>query len=47
MFTEKDNQLIDKEFEILRLASLKRCANQGEYEIVLKAFEFAKVDSNI
>lgn len=46
MFTEKDNQLIDKEFEILRLASLKRCANQGEYEIVLKAFEFAKAAHN-
>ncbi|MDP3399294.1 MAG: RelA/SpoT family protein [Bacteroidales bacterium] len=42
MFTEQDNQLIEKEFEVLRLASLKRCANQGEYETVLKAFDFAK-----
>ncbi len=46
MFTEKDNQLIEKEFEILRLASLKRCTNQGEYEIVLKAFDFAKAAHN-
>ncbi|MDP3452496.1 MAG: RelA/SpoT family protein [Bacteroidales bacterium] len=46
MFTEKDNQLIDKEFETLRLASLKRCANQGEYEVVLKAFEFARSAHN-
>jgi len=46
MFTDKDNQLIDKEFEILRLATLKRCANQGEYETVLKAFEFAKAAHN-
>lgn len=46
MFTEKDNQIIDKEFEILRLASLKRCANQGEYEVVLKAFDFARSAHN-
>ncbi|PKO96593.1 MAG: GTP pyrophosphokinase [Bacteroidetes bacterium HGW-Bacteroidetes-6] len=46
MFTEQDNQLIEKEFEVLRLASLKRCANQGEYEIVLKAFDFAKAAHN-
>lgn len=46
MFTEKDNELIDHEFEELRLASLKRCANQSEYEIVLKAFEFAKAAHN-
>lgn len=42
MFTDSDNKLIDKEFEELRLASLKRCANQEEYEVVLKAFDFAK-----
>lgn len=42
MFTDKDNALIEKEFEILRLASLKRCANQEEYEEVIKAFDFAK-----
>ncbi|MBP6453583.1 MAG: bifunctional (p)ppGpp synthetase/guanosine-3',5'-bis(diphosphate) 3'-pyrophosphohydrolase [Bacteroidales bacterium] len=46
MFTDKDNELIDREFEELRLASLKRCANQSEYEIVLKAFEFARAAHN-
>lgn len=46
MFTEKDNELIDREFEELRLASLKRCANQSEYEIVLKAFDFARAAHN-
>lgn len=40
-FTKEDNELIQKEFESLRLAALKRCANQQEYEEVLKAFEFA------
>ena len=33
--------MIYKEFESLRLASLKRCATQEEYEGVIKAFEFA------
>jgi len=42
MFTDVDNALIDKEFEGLRLASLKRCADQKEYENVIKAFEFAR-----
>lgn len=46
MFTEKDNKLIEKEFEVLRLAALKRCANQNEYKIVLKAFDFAKTAHN-
>ena len=41
MFTEEDNNLIKREFEGLRLASLKRCANQQEYNEVIKAFEFA------
>lgn len=41
MFTKEDNDLIYREFESLRLASLKRCANQEEYEGVIKAFEFA------
>lgn len=41
MFTKEDNDLIYKEFESLRLASLKRCANQEEYEGVIRAFEFA------
>ncbi len=34
--------LVDKEFEELRLATIKRCESQEEYEQVLKAFEFAK-----
>ncbi|MFA6770907.1 MAG: RelA/SpoT family protein, partial [Bacteroidales bacterium] len=46
MFTEKDNNLIDKKFEELRLAALKRCANQNEFEIVLKAFDFARAAHN-
>ena len=41
MFTKEDNDLIYKEFESLRLASLKRCANKEEYEGVVRAFEFA------
>lgn len=41
MFTQEDNELIQKEFESLRIASLKRCANQEEYEDVIRAFEFA------
>ena len=41
MFTEQDNELIQKEFESLRIASLKRCANKEEYEDVIRAFEFA------
>lgn len=46
MFTDKDNKLIEKEFEILRLAALKRCANEKEYKTVLKAFDFAKAAHN-
>ena len=41
MFTQEDNELIQREFESLRIASLKRCANQEEYEDVIRAFEFA------
>lgn len=41
MFTEEDYKIIDKEFDGLRLASLKRCADQQEYELVLKAFDVA------
>ena len=40
-FTREDNELIEREFESLRLAALRRCASQEEYEGVLKAFEFA------
>ncbi len=41
MFTQEDHDLIQKEFESLRVASLKRCATQEEYEDVIRAFEFA------
>jgi (p)ppGpp synthetase, RelA/SpoT family len=41
MFTQEDNDLIQREFEPLRLAALKRCSNEEEYQGVLKAFEFA------
>ena len=41
MFTTQDEELIQKEFDGLRMASLKRCADQDQYELVLKAFEFA------
>lgn len=41
MFTQEDYDLINKEFESLRMASLKRCANEEEYKGVIKAFEFA------
>lgn len=40
-FTQEDNDLIFKEFEELRVVSMKRCASQEEYEGVIKAFEFA------
>ena len=41
MFTEEDYIVINKEFESLKKVSLKRCANQEEFELVLKAFDFA------
>lgn len=41
MFTQEDYDLIYKEFESLREASLKRCATEEEYQGVIKAFEFA------
>ena len=40
-FTSADELLIRREFEKLRLVSLKRCADQDQYNLVLKAFEFA------
>lgn len=45
-FTLEDKELIKREFETLRLAALKRCANQEEYEGVIKAFEFANKAHN-
>ena len=41
MFTEEDYKLIEREFEGLRESSRKRCADDEQYELVLKAFEFA------
>ncbi len=40
-FTAEDELIIRREFEQLRLASLRRCADQQQYDLVLKAFEFA------
>lgn len=40
-FTAEDDLIISREFEALRLAALKRCADQEQYDLVLKAFEFA------
>lgn len=41
MFTEEDYKLIDREFEGLRESSRKRCTDDEQYQLVLKAFEFA------
>ena len=41
MFTEEDNKLIEKEFEGLKNSARKRCADEEQYKLVLKAFEFA------
>ena len=40
-FTAADQLTIRREFEKLRLISLKRCADQEQYNLVVKAFEFA------
>lgn len=40
-FTEEDYQIIEREVSGLRDAARKRCANRSEYELVLKAFDFA------
>ncbi len=41
MFTEEDNKLIEREFEGLKTSARKRCADEEQYNLVLKAFEFA------
>ena len=41
IFTEEDDRLIEQEATGLRVASKKRCATREEYELVLKAFDFA------
>ena len=41
MFTEEDYKLIEREFAGLRESSRKRCADDQQFQLVLKAFEFA------
>ena len=41
MFTEEDYKLIEQEFEGLKVSSRKRCSDEEQYQLVLKAFEFA------
>ena len=41
MFTEEDYRLIEREFAGLRTSSRKRCADEEQYQLVLKAFEFS------
>ena len=41
VFTKEDEQLIRREFDSLRVAALRRCADQEQYDLVVKAFEFA------
>ena len=41
MFTEEDFKLIEREFEGLRISSRDRCGDEEQYQLVLKAFEFA------
>lgn len=41
MFTEEDYRLIEREFAGLRESSRKRCADEEQFQLVLKAFEFA------
>ena len=40
-FTEEDEKIIQREFDSLRQAALHRCADREQYELVVKAFEFA------
>ena len=40
-FTEKDYEVIAREYEALRLSAQKRCANEEEMAVVRKAFDFA------
>ena len=41
-FTQKDNQMIQDAFNKLKTLAKARCANDEEYQLVLKAFEFAR-----
>jgi GTP pyrophosphokinase len=40
-FTTQDYEIIEREYAVLREAAQKRCANQEEFDIVHKAYEFA------
>ncbi len=40
-FTTEENELILKAFEGLKESSVKRCATQEEFDMVIRAFEFA------
>ncbi|MBQ0024319.1 MAG: bifunctional (p)ppGpp synthetase/guanosine-3',5'-bis(diphosphate) 3'-pyrophosphohydrolase [Bacteroidales bacterium] len=46
MFTEEDYRLIEKEFDSLKILCRKRCADQQQYDLVLKAFDFANQAHN-
>lgn len=41
MFTEEDIKLIEREFEGLKTSCRKRCANDEQFQLTLKAFDFA------
>ncbi len=41
VFTEKDYELINRDWEVLLESARKRCANEQEVEVVHRAFEFA------
>ncbi len=41
VFSEKDYELIQKEWEPLRVLAEKRCKDEKEFKVVEKAFEFA------
>ena len=40
-FTQQDHEVIARDYADLKEAAMRRCANQGEMDVVQKAFEFA------
>ncbi|MBO7396803.1 MAG: bifunctional (p)ppGpp synthetase/guanosine-3',5'-bis(diphosphate) 3'-pyrophosphohydrolase [Bacteroidales bacterium] len=40
-FTEKDYQMIEQQWQLLRASAEKRCASQSELDVVRRAYEFA------
>lgn len=46
MFTEEDYKLIEKEFEGLKTMCRRRCTDNEQYQMVLKAFDFANEAHN-